>query len=199
MVIIDPKPDVIPKAPDRQVFGEYPPLVSLCKCWEDARGKAMLPTKQDFERVMLDYPEILPNLAMVQFVSPDEFSYSYIGSKRVQRRNKDETNHRTEDAFAPDARDFLAAWTKAGLDKPHVTFWQDQTELPSGTIAESSNLSVILSGDSGVPNCIAVMTVADEAYSRELVPGGFLVGSAGLRVTPVDIGFGIPDLPTRLV
>jgi hypothetical protein len=158
----------------------------------------MLPTKAGFEAASLNYPAILPNLALVDFVSAKDFRYRYIGSDRVQRRAADHTNQNTEEAFAPRAREFVDSWTKAGFDRPHITLWRDQTHLPSGRIAESQNLSVVLVGKKGLPNCIAVVTDVDQTYKAELSKGGFQIGSIGMDVTPIDIGLGVPDLPLSL-
>lgn len=187
----------VPLEPDTSAFTDRPLLIDLCNCWLDARAKKMLPTKWEFEKQALNHPAILPNLALVEFKSPTEFHYRYIGSARVQRRGEDQTRQNVTQAFAPNAREFLTSWTLAGFELPHMTLWTDRTALPSGAIAESTNLSVVMTGESGLPNCLAVVTDVAEAYTQELAGGNYLIGSKGMEVVPIDIGMGIPDLPRK--
>lgn len=187
-----------PISPDTSAFQDHVILMDLFNCWVEARGDAMLPKKKVFEKTALDHPQILPDLALVEFTSPTEFHYRYLGSERVQRRGQDQTNESVEGAFAPKARQFLSDWTRAGFEKPHITVWIDRTRLPDGTVAESTNLSVVLTGDTGLPNCIAVVTDVDKAYNDQLAGSRLLIGSAGMEAIPIDIGLGVPDLPRSL-
>lgn len=187
----------VPLRPVTQVFAAYTALVTLSRCWEKARGDKMMPSKHDFEAVMLDYPEILPSMTMVELLAGGELQYLYIGSERVFQMNKDQTRRRVEGSFAAEAWKHTADWMQASFDQPHLAFWKSRTHLPSGAVAENNNLSVVLSDDSGVPRYIIIITVFDEAHDKETTRGGYLIGSAGLEMTPIDIGCGVPDLPLR--
>lgn len=172
--------------------------MALMECWEKARGDAMLPTKFDFEGTMLEHPEILPDLTMLEITPNNELRYLFIGSDRVFRINKDQTRETIEGAFAPNVRAFITDWTRAIFERPHVSMWQARTLLPSGAEAGSINLSVALSNEKGTPSCLVAMTIFDEVFRREAEKGGYLIGSAGITVTPIDIGCGVPDLPHKI-
>lgn len=187
----------VPLRPVTQVFAAYKALVTLSRCWEKARGNKMIPSKHDFEAVMLDYPEILPSMTMVELLAGGELQYLYIGSERVFQMNKDQTHGRVGSAFAVEAWKFTADWVQASFDQPHLAFWKSRTLLPSGAVAENNNLSVVLSDDNGRPKYTIIITVFDEAHHSEATKGGYLIGSAGMELTPIDIGCGVPDLPLR--
>lgn len=187
----------VPLRPVTQVFAAYASLVTLSRCWEKARGDKMVPSKHDFEAVMLDYPEILPSMTMIKLIAGGELQYLFIGSERVFQMNKDQTHKRVGSAFAAEAWKFTGDWVEASFDQPHLAFWKSRTHLPSGTVAENNNLSVVLSDDDGVPRYIIITTVFDEAHHSEPTKGGYFIGSAGMEMTPIDIGCGVPNLPLR--
>lgn len=187
--------DGAPLRPSTAAFADYEPLMALCECWEKARGAAMVPSKFDFEGTMLEHPEILPDLTMLELKPVGELRYLFIGSDRVFRINQDQTRETMEDAFAPKVRKFVADWTRAALEKPHFIMWKARTLLPSGAQASSVNLSVPLSNEKGLPTYCVSMTIFDEVFLREAEKGGYLIGSIGIDVTPIDIGCGVPDLP----
>lgn len=186
-----------PLRPATQVFAAYEVLVALCRCWEEARGDKMIPSKHDFEAVMLNYPEILPSMTMVELLADGKLQYLFIGSERVFQMNKDQTRRGVESSFAVEAWKYTSDWMQASFEQPHVAFWKSRAHLPSGAIAQNNNLSVVLSDDSGVPRYTIIITVFDEAHANETTRGGYLIGSAGMEMSPIDIGYGVPDLPLR--
>lgn len=186
----------VPIRPSTSVFAEYELLLMLCECWEQARGDKMIPTKQDFMEAMLEHPEILPDMTLVEKVSSDAVRHLYLGSERVFRQNRDRTYENVLEAFAPNARQFVMAWSNAIFERPLIAFCKDRTQLPSGTMTETPSLTVVLSNDEGQPTCQATASVVDKATTgQELQRGGFLNGSGGMDVVPIDIGLGVPDLP----
>lgn len=190
--------DGVPVRPSTSAFAGYAPLMALCECWEKARGDAMVPSKFNFEGAILDRPEVLPNLTMLEMIPTGELRYLFIGSDRVFRINQDQTRETMEGAFAPKVRKFVADWTRSVMARPHLLMWQAGTLLPSGAQGSSVNLSVPLSSEDGVPTCCVSMTIFDEVFLREAEKGGYLIGSVGIDVTPVDIGHRIPDLPRAI-
>lgn len=187
--------DGAPLRPSTAAFADYALLMALYECWEKARGDAMVPSKFDFEGTMLEHPEILPDLTMLEMTPTGELRYLFIGSDRVFRINQDQTRETMEGAFAPKVRKFVADWTRSSLQRPHISMWRARTLLSSGAQASSVNLSVPLSNEKGVPTCCVSMTIFDEVFLREAEKGGYLIGSIGITVTPIDIGCGVPDLP----
>lgn len=185
----------VPIKPCTSAFSEYRLLRSLYECWEQVRGDKMMPTKHDFERAMLEYPEILPKMVLAELVSNTEFHYLYVGSDRVSLRNKDQTRQNVKEAFAPKIGEFVTDWARASLKKPHIAFWKGRSILPSGKVGGAVALTVILSNDEGLPNYVATVTVTGEVYAREIERDGYHIGSAGMEIVPIDIGCGVPDLP----
>lgn len=188
----------VPIKPCISAFSGYRLLRSLYECWEQVRGDKMLPTKRDFERAMLEYPEILPHMVMGEFVSSNEFRALYQGSGRVFLRNMDVTHGDALEGLAPNARQFLADWLRASYERPFITFWKSRTSLPGGAMAENANFTAILSNDDGKPTHFATVVAADKAFAIEIERGGYLTGSGGVDVVPIDIGLGVPDLPRNL-
>lgn len=185
----------VPIRPSTLDFKDHAQLMAFFECWERARGNKMAPSKHDFEGTILECPEILPNMSLVEPVSQNVFQYIYLGGDKVLRRARDQTHQNVLGAFAPNVGQFVTDWTRALLEEPFILKWKARTRLPSGMVARKINLSVVLTDDGGKPICIASAVVADKAFANEISPGGYLLGSDGLNVVPIDIGCGIPDLP----
>lgn len=187
-----------PKHLSTESFHQYESLVATYECWAHARKDKMLPSKLDFERATLDSPEFLPNMTLVELSPDGEIQFVYVGSQIVTRRNSEQTGMVVENMFDPKAEKLIHDWALANLKVPVINCYNVRTHLPSGVIGESVNLSVVLSNGQGLPSCIAATTVVDQAYEQEVAKGGFLLGSAGLEMDPLDIGYGIPDLPRTI-
>lgn len=184
-----------PLALSTTVFAEYAELVDLATCWQACRGDKMLPTKRDFEGAILNYPAILPNMTMVELTPDGALNYIFIGSDRAARRNEEDTGQLVNQTLAPAAGELIMLYAIAAFQSPFAMFWAQGNRLPSGAVAHDHNLGVTLCDDDGKPNAIAIAAVVDTAYLEEDVRGGYLIGSEGMTVTPIDIGLGIPDLP----
>lgn len=188
----------VPIRPSVDIFREYEPLMALCECWEKARGDRMLPAKSAFEGVMLDYPEMLPDMALLKFLSGNEARYVYFGGEAVRRRRRDQTRERLEESVAPNVRNFLADWTAATFKIPGLNFVRAKIRMASGMEAENVSLSAVLSNEDELPSCIAYVTVLDGVFSGLEEQGEYLIGSAGMVMHPIDIGYGVSDLPRTI-
>lgn len=175
---------------------DYSDLRLFFDCWDNARGKEKLPTKDAFISGLMVFPEITPNLVMLEIGFELNLTYIFIGSEIVKRRKSDHTNLSSD--MKHDARilNTLQEWVAAGLKQPHINFHTMKTLLPSGKIAESNNLSAFLTDQSGSPAFLAIQTVVDERFQGENHRGKYSVGSIDLKMRPIDIGFGVSSLPT---
>lgn len=169
--------------------------MAFFECWNKARSGNLLPTKESFEGAILNAPELIPNMSFAELGPGNQLQFKLIGSDIVQRRGEDQTGLGVESMFAPKAGELLTMWAMAMLETPHLNFYEAQTRLPRGVIAESSNLAAVLTDGADNPTFIAVATIVGDAYGDELEVGGYLIGSIRFSVNPIDIGFGIPDLP----
>lgn len=184
-----------PKHPSAGKFLRCEQLAALYSCWERVRGDKMLPSKQDFEGEMLNFPEFLSDMTLVEPGPNGEILYRYVGSQIVTRRDTDQTGKLVRGVLESKAEKLVLDWGVANFKMPHIVFFSVRTHLPSGVTAESSNLVVPLSGQEGLPPCLAMATAVDDAYRREIEKGGFLLGSAGIAMNPINIGYGVPDIP----
>lgn len=174
----------------------YSDLRLFFECWDQARGKENLPTKDAFISKMLTSPEIIPNLVILKIGVELNLTYIFIGSEIVKRRELDHTNLTYDLMHDEKNLNTIRKWVIAGLMQPHINFHTMKTLLPSGRIAESNNLSAFLTDQSGMPTFLAVQTVVDERFKTEAHKGKYSVGSIDLKMRPIDIGFGVPSLPT---
>lgn len=184
-----------PKQPSIGKFEMYELLVALYACWESVRGDKMLPSKRDFEGEMLNSPEFLSEMAFVEQDPNGELHYRYIGSQIVTRRDSDQTGKPVTGVHEPKVEKLVLDWGFANFKMPHILFYTTRTHLPSGAIGDSFNLVVPLANHQGLSPCLAVATVVDDVFRQEFKKGGFLAGSAGVEMNPIDIGYGVPNLP----
>lgn len=188
----------VPIHPSIGQFSGFEPLLDLFHCWQRARGDRLIPTKRDFEGVMLEYPEMLPSLTLVEVTPSNEFQFLYVGADLVERRKQDLTHLALQEAIAEKVTKFTLEWLVAIFEKPCIVVSTTRTELPGGVGAVSINMTAVLSDESDRPRCIVNMSSYDEAFSKTENIEGYLIGSAGIAVTPIDIGLGVPDLPRTI-
>lgn len=177
------------------VFADYPDLLELAACWQTCRGDKMLPSKHDFEGAILGHPVLLPNMTIVELTPDGALNYIYIGSDRAARRDEEDTGQTVDRTLAPAAGELIMLYAISAFDNPFALFWAQGNKLPSGAVAKDHNLGVVLADENGKANAIAIASVIDPAYEQEIERGGYLIGSDGMVITPIDIGFGVPDLP----
>lgn len=189
------KQNAKPLALSSPAISDYPELVELAACWQSCRGDKMLPSKHDFEGAMLAHPKILPNMTMIEMTPKGEMNYIYIGSNRAARRSEEETGRKVSSTLAPAAAELTVLYAIAAFEAPFAMFWTHGNGLPSGAVATDQNLAVVLGDEKGKANAIAISSIVDPVYELEIEKGGFLIGSLGMDVIPIDIGFGVPDLP----
>lgn len=185
------------KLPDTKLLEEYELLMACCECWQSARKGKILPTKRDFEGAVLAYPELLPFMSVLEVKSKEEIKYIYLGSDMVFQRNKDQTREEMAEAMSPGTRKFAQAWVTAAISSPFLAFWVSRSHLDSGLGIVNHGLSVVLSDQSGQPSYIVAVNVGDEAHRKTLEQRGYQLGVDGVDITPIDIGFGVPDLPRK--
>lgn len=157
----------------------------------------MIPCKHDFEGAVLEYPKIVPHMTLLEKLSNDDMSLRFVGSDRVYQEGKDPTFQAFEQSFAPDVRDLMTKWAEAVLALPGASLWKTSTRLSSGGLAHNYSLSLALADSTGTPHYIVSVVAMDPAVYNETEHGVHLIGSGGVDVTPIDIGGGIPDLPTQ--
>lgn len=185
-------------APDTTAYSSYPPLMKLNHCWEEARGRKMLPNKFDFEGSLSKRPEILPELTIVERTAGGDFRYIYVGNRRFRTRGIDQTRELFQEAFAPSIHASMSMWTETTFDTPHIVFFKVKTRLDDGDEIESINLSTVLSNNDEVPTYLVTLEVMKEAERKKLTGSGALIGSAGVDRVSIDIGFGVPDVPSSV-
>lgn len=191
------KGNAIPLTATSPVIADYSELVALATCWQTCRGDKMLPGKHNFEGAMLEYPIILPNMTMIELSPDEDLSYIYIGSDRAARRNEEDTGQAVSQTLAPAAGELIMLYAISAFENPFAMFWTQGNKLPSGAVATDHNLGVVLADENGKANAIAIASVIDPVYELEIERGGYMIGSEGMAVTPIDIGLGVPDLPRR--
>lgn len=188
----------VPIHPSISQLAGFEPLLDLFHCWERARGNRMIPSKHDFERVMLDFPKMLPSLILVELTASSELQFLYVGNELVERRNQDLTHFNLEEAVAAKLRKFVLDWVAAIFNNPCLVLSTTRTYLPGDVAAASINLTALLSNEEGTPSCFANMSSYDANFSTGEVIDGYQIGSAGIEVIPIDIGLGVPDLPRTM-
>lgn len=177
------------------VLADYPELLELAACWQSCRGDKMVPSKHDFEGAILGHPVLLPNMTMIELTSDGSLNYLYIGSDRAARRNEEDTGQTVNQSLAPAAGELIMLYAISAFEKPFAMFWAQGNKLPSGAVAKDHSLGVVLADENGKANAIAIASVIDPVYEQEIERGGYMIGSEGVDVTPIDIGLGIPNLP----
>jgi hypothetical protein len=182
-----------PLALSTAAFTDHEDLLLLAACWTECRGTRLVPLKRDFEGAILNYPDILPNMTMVELSPEGELNYLFIGSERAARRNEEDTGQPVIETLAPAVAELIAHYALFAFDKPFAMYWEQSNKLPSGAVAHDHNLAVVLADEDGKPNAIAALI--DPIYDDETQRGGYVIGSGGMSVTPIDIGLGVPDLP----
>ena len=183
-----------PLALSTTAFEELPLCMDLAACWTACRGDKMLPTKHDFEGAILGYPDVLPQMTMLGPTPGGGLNYLFTGSDRVFRHASDHTGQSILETVAPLVQDLLAQWALAVFKRPFGVFWEQRHILTSGAPVSGFNLGLVLADENGQPVALAIAPAVDEAHSLEIERKGFLIGSEGVDVTPIDIGLGVPDL-----
>lgn len=179
-------------------FADCSVLLDFGKCWQECRKGNMLPLKRDFEGAVLDYPDLVPNMTMVELGADGQLNYLFIGGDRAARRNREDTGQLVSQTLAPAAADLMAHYALVAFDKPFDMYWEQHNILPSGAVAHDRNLGVVLRDDKDKPCAIAIAASIDTVYDQEMVKGEYMLGSGGMAVTPIDIGLGVPDLPREV-
>lgn len=178
-------------------FLDHEFLVALSDCWQSARGERMIPCKHDFEGAVLECPQIVPHMTVVEKVPTDGMRLCFVGSDRVYQEGKDPTFQAFEQSFAPGVRSLMTKWAEAIVALPAASFWKTSTRLASGNLAHNYSLSLVLADSAGTPHYIVSVVAMDPIVYDETEHGVHFIGSGGISIMPIDIGRGTPDLPTR--
>jgi len=89
-VVHDPAPQTI----------DHPGLRALYDYWERCRPGARLPGRQHLDP--LDIPQLLPNLLLIDVLSPDDFRYRLVGTALAARVGRDTTGLSIIEAYPDD-------------------------------------------------------------------------------------------------
>ena len=189
---------IVPKILATDLIAGQPVLLSMAKCWEECRKGKLLPLKKDFEGAILEYPEVLPDMTIVEMSPDGDLTYLYIGGDRATRRGHEDTGTAVRETLHPKAAELIFTLAIAAFERPFALHWWQRNILPSGAVAEDYNLGVGLADEDGNMVAIAIASQIDPVYLRETEKGGYLIGSGGMGATPIDLGLGVPDLPLNL-
>lgn len=195
MSLDETKGSSVAVCPETSAFEQHDLLKAFCECWQTARKGKMLPSKKDFEGEVLAYPQVLPNMSVMEVISRDEINYIYLGSNLVFQRNKDQTKEDVSRAMAPGVKDFMRDLVMAGIGSPFLAYWTAKSHLESGLSVTNTGLSAVLSDDSEQPSFIVAVTVGDDAHRDTLGRRGYQIAQDGVTVVPIDIGCGVPTMP----
>lgn len=166
-------------------------LTQAWQCWSAARGDRVLPFKGDYEKAILGFPDIIPNLTIVEWTDQGSLRYLMIGSNIVKRRSKEQTSEIVKDVMEIRAERMLYEWARSSTEERHGTYFETYTDLPSGTIGIGRNLGLPLFGDQERVTLFCLVTQVDDTYGSEVGNGGFEIASAGISFRPIDLGFGV--------
>ena len=80
---------------------EHPGLRALYDYWERSRPGERLPGRQHLDP--LDIPDLLPNLLLIDVLSPDDYRYRLVGTALARRVGRDTTGLSIIDAYPDDS------------------------------------------------------------------------------------------------
>lgn len=184
-------------------FGDHPSQdeslhSQAWRCWQNARGENVLPSKKDYEATILEYPDLVPNLVVVEWNGQGSLRHIMIGSKIVQRRAQDHTSMIVAGLMVPMAEAAMYVWVRSCSELRHGTYFETYTHLPSGAVGTAINLGLPLFSTPDCVDVLCMVTQADEASQTEVEKGRFEIASAGLSFHPIDLGFGVGDIHPSL-
>lgn len=123
------------------------PLASLWQHWNDIRGDKPVPEKADVDLVEL--ASILPQVSLLDAVSPDEMRYMLVGSEIVARSGEELTGINLLDLFTPECRPFVSRCIIDLFNVPCALVCRTTILYQSGNTAMSQSLCLPLQKEKG--------------------------------------------------
>ena len=177
------------------------PFHEIGKAWDAARQEAtasaegwIVPNQQAFMDKMMNWPEALGHLALLDYHGRDEIIYRLIGPNLYEQ---DAVGTNVLDLYDPSILGYIQDWWQGQFDCVCGAFVVTTVRQPDGIIGFAEALRLPLTDDNGKLCRSArvsrrVDTVGAVEEDEQTTIGGQYYRTAG-----IDLGYGVPALEEK--
>ncbi|MBB4211707.1 hypothetical protein EV659_106154 [Rhodothalassium salexigens DSM 2132] len=169
------------------------PFQTVWAHWSSLRTGTDLPAKRDLNPAALK--TVLPNVVLLERAATDRFVYRLAGTAFAERLSYNPTGQNLIDQLDPAVRDWSITWFNRSLDERFGALSEYSAEYYTGRVNKVASLYLPLRDATGAVSLFLAVNWPLEMLSYKPAGAVSRIGTDLLTVEPLDLGFGVPDLP----